>query len=239
MLNQLQVDTMTKAMQVQEELLKKVADLTLVVFIEAVLLLIINFNNQALKASAFVRHYESKTKAQDLLKRVISESSYPFVVSMHQPFYLPNPDGSPRAFQWKKNYRLPTEAEWEYFARAGQEHSFSGSDTIEEVGWYGENSNNTTQPIAQKMPNAWGACDMTGNLWEWVWDSVTRENSEPYPYTNEERIDPTGPPASNIRNIRGGRWGCTLVDARASCRSWVTSSLRSPNIGFRFVRSIL
>ena len=69
-------------------------------------------------------------------------------------------------------YRLPTEAEWEYCARAKQETLYAGSDNWKEVAWGEENSGGQTQPIGQKKPNSFGLYDMIGNVWEWIWDTA-------------------------------------------------------------------
>lgn len=72
---------------------------------------------------------------------------------------------------WKADgYRLPTETEWLYAARAGEDYRYSGSDNIEEVGWYSLNSRYKTQQVGLKKPNKWGLYDMTGNVAEWCWD---------------------------------------------------------------------
>ena len=101
-------------------------------------------------------------------------------------------------------YRLPTEAEWEYAARAG---SAGEPASLDEYAWYGANSGDTTHPVGQKKPNAWGLYDMLGNVREWVEDNYVRNY-----YANSPAADPTGPAAGQgggggRGQGRGGRRG--------------------------------
>ena len=73
--------------------------------------------------------------------------------------------------EYASGFRLPTLEEWEYAARGGENYTYAGSDDLDEVGWYYDNSDNKTHPVAQKKPNGYGLYDMSGNVWEWVWDS--------------------------------------------------------------------
>jgi formylglycine-generating enzyme required for sulfatase activity len=98
-------------------------------------------------------------------------------------------------------YRLPTEAEWEYAARAG---TTGAPVSLDEVAWYGANSGDETHPVGQKKPNAWGLYDMLGNVREWVEDNYTRDY-----YSNSPVADPAGPQGQQgaAQGGRGGRRG--------------------------------
>jgi len=100
------------------------------------------------------------------------------------------------------NYRLPTEAEWEFAARGGtrsQNFKYSGSNNINDVAWHSANSNNSTQPVGSKSPNELGIYDMSGNVWEWCNDVFAN-------YTSTAKNNPTGGSSGIRRVLRGGGW---------------------------------
>jgi serine/threonine protein kinase len=133
-----------------------------------------------------------------------------------------------------KRYRLPTESEWEYSARAGSRTTyFWGSEESGEYSWYQENSNKKTYPVGLRKPNAWGLYDMIGNVWEW-----TNDWYELY-YERTNRIDPKGPivphPGSNWRVLRGGSSYYCNFPCRVSTRFPESPDNTSQNPGFRLV----
>jgi formylglycine-generating enzyme required for sulfatase activity len=122
--------------------------------------------------------------------------------------------------------RLPTEAEWEYAARAGTTGSRYGE--LDAIAWYDKNSGSKVHAVRGKQPNAWGLYDMLGNVWEWVADWY----DEKY-YEQNASTDPTGPPSGPYRVLRGGAWGNYSRFARASDRNRSEPTNRVLNIGFR------
>ncbi len=135
-----------------------------------------------------------------------------------------------------KEYRLPTEAEWEYACRAGTTTRFSFGDDEARLGdyaWYDDNSGNSTHPVGQKRPNPWGLYDMHGNVWEWCADRY----AEDY-YAESPPDDPVGPSSGLVRVLRGGSWNYGPNYARSADRSRYTPVLRFANDGFRAARTL-
>ena len=134
-----------------------------------------------------------------------------------------------------KQYRLPSEAEWEYACRAGGQHEYCGSDNLDSIGWYGGlakpagNSGKTTNPVATKQPNAWGLYDMSGNVWEWVED-VYHDS-----YNGAPADGSAWQGVSMMHVPRGGSWSYAQ---RASKRSGSESDFRYSTIGFRLARNL-
>ena len=127
-------------------------------------------------------------------------------------------------------YRLPTEAEWEYAARAGTsgERYVPGLD-LDKAAWYEGNSGNRTHPVGQKQPNRWRLHDMLGNVGEWVQDWHGT-------YPGGTVTDPTGPGAGSDRVVRGCSWANSLRLCRSAYRVWTEPQRRFPDVGFRLLR---
>ena len=132
----------------------------------------------------------------------------------------------------KKNYRLPTEAEWEYAARSGgKKEKYAGTSSDVELGkyaWYSANSGGSAHPVGQKQPNGLGLYDMTGNVWEWCQDWY----GEKY-YSQSTRKNPSGPQSGTRRVLRGGAWLFEPAGIRSATRYGLTPASRSDLYGFR------
>ena len=132
-----------------------------------------------------------------------------------------------------KRFRLPTEAEWEYAARGGKKsrgYQYSGSNTLGDVAWYGDNSGSKTHAVGTKQPNELGIYDMTGNVWEWCQDWYDSYSSSP-------QTNPTGAASGSSRVFRGGSWYFSARDCRTSYRDCITTDYRDGNLGLRLFLS--
>jgi len=141
------------------------------------------------------------------------------------------------ATEGHKRYRLPTEAEWEYAARAGTTTAYSFGDDAADLGrfaWYGEDfASGSTHPVGQKEANGWGLHDMHGNVWEWVQDWY----GERY-YADSPARDPQGPPTGAKRVVRGGSWHQSATSWRSAFRRRYDPDYRGISIGFRLALTV-
>jgi formylglycine-generating enzyme required for sulfatase activity len=140
-------------------------------------------------------------------------------------------------------YRLPTEAEWEYVARAGTVTTthggdlasgdcFSTSTVLDPIAWYAGNSDDMAHPVGEKAPNAWGLHDAIGNVAEWTWDQFATSPAE-------ETIDPNNVPQIHGAKVyRGGRWDDMPRFCRAAYRTGAGASHRNAAVGFRPARTV-
>ena len=140
-----------------------------------------------------------------------------------------------------KNFRLPTEAEWEFAARGGNNsrgYKYAGSNNLNEVAWYGDNSGKQTHPVGTKSPNELGLYDMSGNVWEWCQDWYGK-------YNIKVEKNPQGPMISFFRTffssrvLRGGSWDSLAWSCRLSFRNLGSPGHRGSYYGLRLVLSQL
>ena len=142
-------------------------------------------------------------------------------------------------FKNTEGFRLPTEVEWEWFARGGQnaieqgtfDYTYSGSNDINEVAWYDANSNNSTQNVELKKPNQLGLYDCSGNVREWCYDTTENiENKKEYVYKE----------CNKCRRLRGGSWNSPEVSCTVHDRAYgfAIKAISYENVGFRIVRTI-
>lgn len=128
-------------------------------------------------------------------------------------------------------YRLLTEAEWEYCAKAGTNYIYSGSDNLNDVGWFAQNSRQRTHYVGDKAPNGWGLYDLSGNVSDWVWDCSIRY------YTSNPAIDPIFDTENHGRRMyRGGNYAAPQYECSVSYRRYCGADQKESYIGFRIAR---
>ncbi len=143
-------------------------------------------------------------------------------------------------------YRLPTEAEWEYTARAGSSAAYSFGDDVKQLSiyaWYRDNASGTTHPVGQKRSNAWGLYDMHGNVWEWVQDIYDSDAYKKRAAAGSAAVDSAvstagAAAAGAYRMLRGGSWGNDAGDCRAASRYRIDPGYRNVYQGFRLLRAV-
>jgi formylglycine-generating enzyme required for sulfatase activity len=130
-------------------------------------------------------------------------------------------------------YRLPSEAEWEYACRAGASTAFYwGEDMDGGFCWFTGNSGGATHPVGESQPNEWGLFDMSGNAWEWCAD-VYHDGYTDAPVSSTPWLSPAGP----LRVYRGGGWDATAQFCRSAFRLGGLPGTRADRLGFRIARS--
>ncbi len=141
-------------------------------------------------------------------------------------------EGDVKADFSASGWRLPTESEWEYAARAGEEYRYSGTNDLERCAWFWDNGGAQTQPVGQKLPNAFGLYDMSGNVFEWCWDGY-----DPNCYRRSMRVDPIGATDELIKVRRGGSWYRQRIDHGLVRRFHIKATEKSAEQGFRLCRT--
>lgn len=186
--------------------------------------------------------HEVSISTFELAKYEVTNAQYELFLKAHPSVARPPawkdrlPDDEPAAdMTWREattfahwvGGRLPTEAEWEYAARAGTTGARYAE--LDSVGWYDQNSGGSMHVVGEKQGNAWGLHDMLGNMYEWCADWYE-------PYSAESATDPAGPALGGRRVVRGGSFADADEFSRAAYRSVDDPGIRSGDYGFRVAR---
>ena len=129
--------------------------------------------------------------------------------------------------------RLPTEAEWEFAAKAGSNYKYSGSNNIDDVAWYDSNSGSGTHEVEQKQANGFGLYDMSGNVWEWCEDVFKSD----FYSQSKNSTNPIYAKSGSYRVMRGGAWSNRSKRCRSANRYNLTPSVSNGYIGFRLAET--
>ncbi|MBI3018600.1 MAG: formylglycine-generating enzyme family protein [Deltaproteobacteria bacterium] len=204
---------------------------------------------EANRSSDETQHQVTLTQDFQMMKTEVTQKMWVSIMSSNPSYF--KGDNLPvekvswndvQAFIQKLNqkndgytYRLPTEAQWEYAARAGTSTTYSFGDNaavLGDYGWFSGNSGNKTHEVGQKNPNAFGLYDMHGNVWEWVqdWYDISY-------YSSSNVTDPIGPTSGSDRVVRGGSWINRAKSLRSAIRYNYGPDDRYSNVGFRLVRT--
>ena len=214
-------------------------------------------NMVLIKAGTFLRLKHSVTLSRDfwLGKYEVTQAEYAALMGKNPSHFKDRPDAPVEKVSYldataycsaltqrerqagrlppRYEYRLPSEAQWEYACRAGTTNRFSFGDTAadaDQYAWTWENSDGSTHPIGQKRPNPWGLYDMHGNVWEWCLDWFGE-----YPAT--DLTDPSGPAQGKIKVFRGGGWNNEVQFARSANRFMMAPASGIYFVGFRVALS--
>ena len=133
---------------------------------------------------------------------------------------------------------LPTEAEWEYAARGGQDFTYAGSNNPDHVAWYASNSNGGPQPVAIQRANGYGLYDMSGNVWEWVLDEYIDNYKQASSNGHQPKCVQTCYNERGTRVDRGGSWNSNVANLSIAVRDQSAPSMRSQSLGFRLRRTL-
>jgi len=135
-----------------------------------------------------------------------------------------------------KNYRLPSEAEWEYACRAGGRQKYCGSDSADGVAWHNKNSGGRTHAVGRKSANGWGLHDLSGNVWEWVQDCYEGSGYDKGQPLDGRAHEPSTSCAHRVN--RGGGWGGVSSNYRSADRGQYPPDVRGSTLGFRLSRTL-
>lgn len=183
-------------------------------------------NPSHFKGASHLVEYISWYDAVEFCNRLSSRYGFVPYYEVNEKFITINEQGN--------GFRLPTEAEWEFAARGGiksRRYKYAGSDNIDEVAWYRENSGSKSHPVGEKKANEIGLCDMSGNVWEWCYDWYGE-------YEAENEVNPVGASSGSLRVVRGGSWLDIADYCKVAYRDGYSPGIHFSLVGFRLAISL-